>query len=396
MSSPTPGSTLTSSSQTFTWTCSSCGATAYWLDIGTTKGGSNLYNSGNLGNVLAVTASGLPTNGAMLYVTLFSLVSGSWLYNQYTYTALSGTSDAAVMSSPTPGSTLTGSSVTFTWTAGTGATNYWVDIGPTKYSNTWYQTGFLGNVLTFTAKSLPLNGNPVYVTLWSLIGGNLFYNEYQYASENATAGLAVMQTPAPGSTLTQSSNTWTWTADSNAAAYWIDIGTVAGGNSIFTSGNVNATTGLGNVTTYYIGGSTLFPQFPANGSTIYVTLGSLVSGQWFSNSYTYTLASHYVTLSWTEANNSDPAVGYNVYRSFESTGWSQYSCKPSNYNCGQVNASLITATTYNDEPCANGTTCTGAGSQGIVLGDTYAYAVTAVDAAGNESAYSTPVSVAIP
>ena len=33
------------------------------------------------------------------------------------------------MTSPVPSSTLTGSSVTFNWTAGPGATAYWLDIG---------------------------------------------------------------------------------------------------------------------------------------------------------------------------------------------------------------------------------------------------------------------------
>ena len=34
-----------------------------------------------------------------------------------------------MLTTPTPGSTLTGSTVTFGWTAGTGATAYWLDVG---------------------------------------------------------------------------------------------------------------------------------------------------------------------------------------------------------------------------------------------------------------------------
>ena len=59
----------------FTWSADS-GATAYWLDIGSVAGGSQYYQSGNLGNVLTT-----------IYVTLYSLVGGQWLSNAYTYTS---------------------------------------------------------------------------------------------------------------------------------------------------------------------------------------------------------------------------------------------------------------------------------------------------------------------
>jgi hypothetical protein len=39
------------------------GATAYWLDIGTSPGGNTYYQSGNLGNVLSTTVSSLPADG---------------------------------------------------------------------------------------------------------------------------------------------------------------------------------------------------------------------------------------------------------------------------------------------------------------------------------------------
>ena len=64
-------------------------STAYWLDAGNVPGGNQYYQSGNLGNVLNTTATGLPLNGSTVYVTLYSLVGGQWLSNAYTYTAYS-------------------------------------------------------------------------------------------------------------------------------------------------------------------------------------------------------------------------------------------------------------------------------------------------------------------
>jgi hypothetical protein len=274
ITTPTPSSTLSGSSVTFNWTAGT-GATAYWLDAGNVAGGNQYYQSGNLGNVLTTTVNGLPTNGSTVYVTLYSLVSGQWLSNPYTYTAVGGNASKGVITSPAPSSTLSGSSVTFNWTAGAGATAYWLDAGNVAGGNQYYQSGNLGKVLTTTVNGLPTNGSTVYVTLYSLVSGQWLSNGYTYTAFNPTSGLAAIQTPTPGSTLSGNAATFTWSSDSNAAAYWLDIGNVPGGNQYYQSGN------LGNVLT------TTVYSLPANGSTIYVTLYSYVGGQWFNNSYTY-------------------------------------------------------------------------------------------------------------
>jgi hypothetical protein len=274
ITTPVPGSTLTGSTVTFNWTAGT-GATAYWLDIGNVAGGNQYYQSGNLGNVLTTTANGLPTNGSTVYVTLYSLVGGNWLSNAYTYTAYNQAASQGVITTPTPGSTFTGSNVTFDWTAGAGASAYWLDVGSSPGGNHYFQSGNLGNVLTVTVNGLPTNGSTVYVTLYSLVGGQWFGNSYTYTAFNEAGALGIMQTPTPGSTLSGNIATFTWSAGAGATAYWLDIGSTPGGNQYFQSGN------LGNVLT------TTVYSLPANGSTIYATLYSLVGGQWLSNQYTY-------------------------------------------------------------------------------------------------------------
>ena len=275
ITSPTPGSTLTGSTVTFTWTAGQS-ATAYWLDAGSSAGGNQYYQSGNLGNVLTTTASGLPSNGSTVYVTLYSYVSGVWLSTGYTYTAYNLAAAGGVITTPTPGSMLNGSSVTFDWTAGAGATNYWLDVGSTPNGNQYEQSGPLGNVLTTTVSGLPTDGSTIYVTLYTYVSGVWSANSYTYTAFNATGGIAAMQTPVPGSILSGYQATFTWSSDNNASAYWMDIGSTVGGNDIYQSGNL----GLALTTTVY--------SLPADGSTIYVTLYSYVGGQWLSNSYTYT------------------------------------------------------------------------------------------------------------
>ena len=132
--------------------------------------------------MLTTTVNGLPTNGSTVYVTLYSYVGGQWLANSYTYTAFNLTSGLGVLQTPTPGSTLSGNQATFTWSAGTGATAYWMDIGTTVGGNDVYQSGNLGNVLTTTAYTLPANGSQIYVTLYSYVGGQWLSNAYTYVS----------------------------------------------------------------------------------------------------------------------------------------------------------------------------------------------------------------------
>ena len=84
MISPSPGSTFTSSSVTFTWSAGS--ATAYFLFVGSSLHGADIYNSGIV-TVQSKTVNNIPTDGRTIYVTLGSQVSGSWSTKDYTYTA---------------------------------------------------------------------------------------------------------------------------------------------------------------------------------------------------------------------------------------------------------------------------------------------------------------------
>ena len=85
LTTPPPGSTLSGASATFGWTPGS-GVSQYFLYVGTTVGGNDLYGLSE-GINLSVTVSGLPTDGRTLYVRLWSMLGGVWQFNDYTYTA---------------------------------------------------------------------------------------------------------------------------------------------------------------------------------------------------------------------------------------------------------------------------------------------------------------------
>ena len=272
--SPVNGSTLTGSSATFRW-FPIAGAN-YWVDLGSTQGGNNYNQSGNLGTVLSETVSGLPTDGSTIWARLYYLINGSWSYVDQSYTAYNVNGNKGVITSPMPGSTLQGSSVTFSWTAGAGATAYWIDAGSTLGGNQYFQSGNIGNVTHYTVTGLPTDGSMVYITLWTLSNGNWINNQYTYTAFNQSAALGAITTPMPGSMLNSTSVTFQWTLGMGATAYWLDAGSSPAGNQYFQSGNlgnVNQVTAIG---------------LPSDGSTVYITLWSYVGGQWLNNQYTYT------------------------------------------------------------------------------------------------------------
>jgi len=280
MSTPAASSTLTGSSATFSWYPSNA-AQAYWLDVGSTQGGNNYYQSGSLPTTtLSQTVNTLPTDGSTVYATLYTLVNGNWQYNSYTYTAFGVASSKGVITTPNPGSQFTGTTITFDWTAGTGATAYWIDVGSSAGGNQYYQSGNLGNVLTKTVTGLPTNGSTVYVTLYSMVSGSWLSNAYTYTAYNPAAAGAMLTSPTPGSILTGSSATFQWNSGTGVAtAYWIDVGSNAGGNQYYQSGSLPTST-----TSVTVNG------LATDASTIYVTLYSLIGGVWTSNAYTFTAA----------------------------------------------------------------------------------------------------------
>ena len=284
--SPVANSTLGGNSAVFQWGPQP-GATNYWVDIGSTYGGNNYMQSGPLGgNACSLTVnSRLPTDGSTVYVTWWYFVGGSWSYTEYQYTAYGGGSQIGVITSPVPNSTLTGSSVNFTWTAGTLSTAYWIDAGSSPGGNQYYQSGNLGNVLTKTVNGLPTNGSTVYVTLYSLVNGQWLNNQYTYTAFSASSCVSTITSPAQGSTLAAYSQLFSWTASSNpgctgvVTSYWLDAGTTLSENFFYQSGNIGLVTSwtANNLPPGYGGG-----QPPPN-NQVQMTLWNLIGGTWVAS-----------------------------------------------------------------------------------------------------------------
>jgi hypothetical protein len=270
LTGPNPG-TLGGSSQLFTWNAGA-GVTEYALRIGSTGVGStNLYN-GPATAVLSTTVSGLPTNGETVYVRLYSLTGGVWLFNDYTFTAFTET--PATMISPSGGSAFSGPSQIFTWNAGAGVTEYALRIGSTGVGSTNLYNGPATTVLSATVSGLPTNGETVYVRLYSLTGGVWLFNDYTYSA--FTEAPATMLSPSGGTQFGGPSQLFTWSAGAGVTEYILRIGSTGAGSSNLYNGP--ATTAM----------SATVTNLPTNAETVYVRLWSLTCGVWLYNDYIYT------------------------------------------------------------------------------------------------------------
>ncbi len=174
MISPVPGSTLTGSTVTFTWTTWP-GATQYDLQVATSPGLGNIFSRPTTGNSLTVT--NIPITGQTLYVRLMTMLSTGWQVLDYTYIAPAPV--PAAMISPTPGSTLHAGTATFTWSAGLGIQQYQVLIGNAP-GNTTYANSLNTTATSFTATTLPKNNSTIYVRLISRTATTTYFVDYTY------------------------------------------------------------------------------------------------------------------------------------------------------------------------------------------------------------------------
>jgi hypothetical protein len=273
LTTPTPGSVLSGSSVAFTWTAGA-GPAAYQLYLGTTGVGShNLYESGST-TATTVTVNNLPTYGVKVYARLWWEIDAAWKSADYTYTE-AGSPVSPVLTTPTPGSVLPGSSVAFTWTAGGGPSAYQLYLGTTGVgSHNLYESGAT-TATTVTVSTLPTAGVTVYARLWWEIGTTWSSADYTY-TEAGTPVLPVLTTPAPGSTLAGSSVAFTWTAGAGPAAYQLYVGTTGvGSHNLYESGATTATT-------------VTVSDLPTTGVPVYVRLWWEIDAVWKSADYTYT------------------------------------------------------------------------------------------------------------
>jgi hypothetical protein len=250
---------------TFNWSAGT-GVSQYWLYVGTRIGSYEYYNSSTGANLSAIVA-GLPTDGRVLYVRVYSLVSGVWLFNDYTYTSGPG------LIAPVPQSTLSGASVSFNWNAATGATQYWLYVSGTSLGGYELYNQSTGTARSAAVSGLPTDGRTIYVRFWYLVGANWLYSDYLYTASSAQPR-PQMTAPTPGLTLAGPSQVFGWSASAGASQYWLYVSSSPGGYELY---NQSTGTNL----------SAAVNNLPTDGRILYVRLWFLSGSTWLSNDFMY-------------------------------------------------------------------------------------------------------------
>jgi len=193
ITSPAPGSTLSGTSETFQWSANGSAVTEWWVYVGTSVGGKEIYDSGSLGSSTSTTVSRLPTDGSTVWVRLW-YVDGDWQWVDFQYTAMEIGDPEIVL--PLPGSLLTGATETFQWSAnGTPVNEWWLYVGTTVGGNDLYDSGSIdSSTLAATVTGLPTDGSTVWVRLW--YDSDHWHDvDFQYVTPNLN-GIPVIISPA--------------------------------------------------------------------------------------------------------------------------------------------------------------------------------------------------------
>ena len=181
----------------------------------------------------------------------------------------------AQLTFPTQGSTLPGSSVTFTWAGGSNVTYYQIQAG------TWgpgagdiYDSYAISPTATSKTATLPTGGVTLYVRFNQEIGGVWYATDYTF-TEAGTTVPAVLSSPAPGSVLTTTTPSFSWAGVNGPNEFSLHVGTAGVSPSdIYYSGP------LFGVTSQTV-------TVPANGQKIVVELSQLYNGTWMNTQYSY-------------------------------------------------------------------------------------------------------------
>lgn len=274
LTSPANASRLTTRDVDITWDAG-VGATQCALWVGSQPDGYDiLAASEGTSRSHRVT---LPGDGRRVHVTLHSLVSGAWQSLSYYFDAPTDPAPAAAkITNPAAGTTLSDATLPLTWDAADGATKYalWVGSRPLGWD---IYAADEGAALSRTLTTMPVDGRPLYVTLWSLVKGAWLQSSTILSAAVDTTGdrHARILSPANGSTLSGAETSFTWDPGSGVTDYALWIGGAADGYDLFAA----AETALSRTV-----------MLPTDGRKIHVTLWSKVAGRWLANHYLYTAA----------------------------------------------------------------------------------------------------------
>ena len=249
---PAPTATNMSVSTSLEWSAAN-GADGYYLNVGTSTGGTDIVNNLDVvgGNSTSYDfSSDLPHN-TVVYVTILpynieGMASGC---NEFSFTTAAATEVPTVpnctnITNPMDGATDVGINTNITWDAVTGADGYYVNIGTTSGGTELVNNANVSGTGYNPATDFP-EDTLIYVSVvpYNSVGNATGCSETSFTTQTlATApGCATNITPANGTADIAVDANITWDAVSGADGYYVNIGTTSGGTELVDNANVSGT-----------------------------------------------------------------------------------------------------------------------------------------------------------
>ena len=253
--SPANGAMVNGTSVTFTWNPVS-GATKYLLIVNTASANKIYLDVGNVATYTNTTFAG---DGTVYYWAVWAGNTAGWCADSLAYAntcSFTNTGSggggvptaAPALVSPANGSTVSGTSVTFTWNAVSGATKYRLVVSTAGNLGSKINLD-VGNVTTWTDSTFAGAGTVVYY--WDVWSGNsagwcadslVFAKERAFINSGVPTAAPALVSPANGAGVSGNSVTFTWNPISGATKYLLVVSTTSANKICLDVGNVTTWT----------------------------------------------------------------------------------------------------------------------------------------------------------
>lgn len=260
--------------QPFTWTATA-DSQGYYLRVGTTPGGQDLINTSTLANTVMSykPRSPLPP-GQPLYARISTKLNNAWWHSDITFQAIPL---PATFTYPLDGALKVDARRAFGWTPVAGATGYYLKIGTSPGEKDVFSSGALaGDITSYLVVPRLPPGTTLYARISTLIAGTWWYNDISF---QAIPRPAVFTSPVDGAMHFDWRQAVKWTTVTEAEAYYLKIGTTAGGQDLVSSGTLAAS-----ATSF-----TLTKPLPA-GQTLYARISTKLDDTWWFNDIAFQAA----------------------------------------------------------------------------------------------------------
>lgn len=226
----------------------------YYLYVGTTVGGTDVYTSGE---ILKTSVSLSLSANTTYYLRLFTKQNNGWSYVDSSFSTGQLGKDA-IITSPANGATNVDSSspVNVSWIGGLNVASYYLYVGTSAGAADTYTSGPTLN----TSAQVRLQPSTTY---YCRIFTKNTSNRWSFTDSSFTTGSqgtpAAITSPTDGTINVDGSVpiSVTWNSVSGAQSYYLYVGTTPGGTDVYTSGETSATSAslsrfINSSTIYYV------------------------------------------------------------------------------------------------------------------------------------------------